>query len=249
MPTIGACSFPALPAPYAEALREAVSFVLAGYPSVVGVFASGTIVRGSPDPSSDLDIYVIQTAPWRQRVQKLFHGVPAEIFVNPPAMVEGYFEEELRAGRPITAHMVGTGFVVYDGDPIVDALRKKAQALLAAPPPAPKDLTVPRYMMACLFEDAVDVSGRDPATARMILGAAMEQALRHAFTKAGRWTPRTKDLQRELSSLDPELGRLAARFYRARTLRGQIRIGGMIADRVIGCRGFFEWASAPDPVE
>jgi hypothetical protein len=239
MPGSGPCSYPVLPAPYADALREAVDYVLARYTSVVGLIASGTIIRGKPDPSSDLDIYVLHRDAYRQRVQKLFNGVPAEIFVNPPRMVERYFEEEERAGKPITAHMVGTGFLILQADPVVDELRRKAKGILSTLPPVPKDLTVPRYMIASLFEDAVDVIRRDPATAEMILCAAVDQMLRHAFTKSGRYIPRTKDLLREL----------AARFYGARCTRRRLRIGGLIADRVIGARGFFEWETKPDPVD
>jgi predicted nucleotidyltransferase len=242
------CAFPRLPSRYDTALRAAVAWVLSEYPEVLGIIASGTIVRGTPDPSSDLDIYVLHAADWRQRVQRLFNGVPAEIFVNPPAQVERYFAEEREEGRPTALHMVGTGFVVLSRDPVVEDLRRRAREELAAPPPAPADLTVPRYMAACLFEDAVDVRHRDPRTARMILSSAVEQMLRLAFAKEGRWTPRTKDLQRDLASVDPGLARLARRFYRAPTLAGQLRIGGLIADQVIGARGFFEWASRPDPV-
>jgi hypothetical protein len=249
MPGVNCCAFPDLPAPYAAGLKEAVTYVLARYPTVVGVIASGTIIRGRPDPSSDLDIYVIHRDGYRQRVQRFFNGVPAEIFVNPPAQVERYLVEEARDRSLITAHMIGTGFVVLDEDPVVGLLRGKARALLASQPEVPENPTYPRYIMASLFEDVLDVRRRDPRTARMILFNAVERMLRHAFTKAGRWTPRTKDLQRELASLDHELGRLAARFYRARTLRGQIGIGCRIADRVIGCRGFFEWESDPEPVE
>jgi hypothetical protein len=243
-----ACAFPALPAPYDAALKAAVAWVLAEYPTVLGIIASGTIVRGAPDASSDLDIYVLHAADWRQRVQRRFNGVPAEIFVNPPAQVRRYFAEERAAGRAITAHMVGTGTLIMSRDPVVEELRGAAREQLREPPPGPADPTIPRYMIACLFEDALDVRRRDPRTARMILSAAVEQLLRFAFTKSGRWMPRTKDLQRDLAALDPDLARLARRFYRAPTLGGQLRIGGRIADRVIGCRGFFEWSSAPDPV-
>ena len=53
--------------------------------------------------------YVIHAQPQRQRLQRRFHGVPAEIFVNPPHTIRGYFENEHRDGRPCTVHMFVTG--------------------------------------------------------------------------------------------------------------------------------------------
>src|SRR5690349_862702 len=76
-------TFPSLPGKYDQALRDAVAFVLERF-QPVGIVAAGTIVRGAPDPSSDLDLWVIHLQPVRQRLQKFFQGVPAEIFENPP---------------------------------------------------------------------------------------------------------------------------------------------------------------------
>jgi hypothetical protein len=62
-----ACNFPKLPHKYDRALREAVSFVLERF-KPIGIIAAGTIVRGTPDAASDLDIWVIHLAPVRQRL-------------------------------------------------------------------------------------------------------------------------------------------------------------------------------------
>src|SRR5687768_5331681 len=92
------------------ALREAVSWVAGRYESL-GIFACGSLLRGEGGPTSDLDLYVIHGQPWRQRVQRRFAGVPAEIFVNSPTSARGYLAEEARGGRPLTAHMLATGHV------------------------------------------------------------------------------------------------------------------------------------------
>jgi hypothetical protein len=49
------CCFPDLPALYSGALRQAVAYIL-GVTEPLGIVASGTILRGNPSPSSDLDI-------------------------------------------------------------------------------------------------------------------------------------------------------------------------------------------------
>lgn len=94
------CHWPKLSDKYTVALHSAVEFILENY-TVSGIIVSGTIILGNPDPSSDLDIYVINAQPFRQRLQKFFHGVPAEIFVNPPQSVERYLEKEQAARRPL----------------------------------------------------------------------------------------------------------------------------------------------------
>lgn len=151
------CAWPKLEDKYDRALREAVQFILKKF-NVSGIVACGTIIRGNPDPTSDLDIYVIHQAPFRQRIQRYFNKVPAEIFVNPPGMVEKYFVEERAARRPLTAHMLATGFVVLELDPFVSMLRQQATEILEYPPESsPESLTMARYLAANLYEDALDV--------------------------------------------------------------------------------------------
>src|ERR1051325_451907 len=127
-------AWPALDEPFATALRDAMKFITDEF-EPVGVVATGTIVRGTAHASSDLDLYVVHEAPYRRRVQRFFNGVPAEIFVNPPAAVRRYFEEEHHDGRRLTAHMLVTGVVVFQDGPIIDELRKEARDWLARPRP------------------------------------------------------------------------------------------------------------------
>ena len=241
------CSWPALPARHDAALREAVGYVIGRW-EVMGIVAAGTIVRGRPDASSDLDLFVVHRAPVRQRVQKIFRGVPAEIFRNPPATVRRYFADEHARGRPSTAHMLATGHVVLSIDPVVEMLRAEAHGWLARPAPlADPEAPAGRYAPATLYEDAVDVAGRDPATADFLLAQAVPPMLHFAFHRAGRFIPRNKDLLAALDALDAELGGLARRFYAAASTEERLQLAGEIAGRTIGTRGFFEWESAETP--
>ena len=246
--SLSECLWPSLPEKYLSALKDATSFVLTEFPQAVGVIVSGTIIRGRADPSSDLDIYVIHLAGFRQRIQQYFRGVPAEIFVNPPKAIERYFHEEERDSRPLTAHMLATGHLIAATDPIVASILEAAKARLTKLPTVPKDLVSSRYTLATLLEDAVDASARDKATSRMILPLAVEKLLRHLFLAAGRFQPRQKDLLREVGLLDPEMGRLARLFYSRRGLKAQLRAANAIADRSIQARGFFEWRSEPEVI-
>ena len=167
------CEFPKLPAKYDTALREAVSFVLGSF-RPAGIIASGTIVRGNHDATSDIDLWVIHLEPNRPRIQKFFNGVPVEIFVNPPWTILSYFSQDQSNARPITAHMMATGYVVLATDPIVGELRQKAEWLLTQPPDLSEEaIQRARYAAASRFEDATDISLRNPIGASMLLSQSL----------------------------------------------------------------------------
>lgn len=252
---LGQCHWPDLPAPYAEALRQAVAFILARCPDTRGIVVSGTIMRGNPGPSSDLDIYVIRREPQRQRVQKFFDGVPTEIFINPEKKVPDYFADEARDGRPITAHMLVTGFTILDCDGVIASLQDRARQILQTPPdPGVVALTSARYMVAARYEDATDVvvthpeTANAPSTVRMILGLAVHEMLGYYFLAAHRFVPRDKDLLDVLATWDAPLADLACRFYAAPTLEAALAAAEQIADRTIATHGFFEWESTSEAV-
>jgi predicted nucleotidyltransferase len=242
------CKFPSLPEPYAQALHEAVAFILSRT-APVGIIASGSILRGNPDPASDLDMYVIHRQPYRQRIQKYFNGVPAEIFINPPEQVKRYIAEEQAEHRPITAHMLATGFPVLETDPVIAELRQQALLSLANPPvPSPESLLFRRYMAANWLEDAADLALRDEATANLFLSQAVLEIIRGNFFAEQRYLPRNKELISATEALDPELGALIRRFYRSADCPARLALAYQIADRTIKIRGFCEWESTPEPI-
>jgi predicted nucleotidyltransferase len=254
--TLEACSWPTLTEPYNKALREAVSFILDHVPDVMGVIVSGTILRGTPAPASDLDIYVVRENPERQRIQRWFNDVPAEIFINPIPKVREYMESERKQGRPITAHMISTGFVVLNVAPQVATLIEDAREMVAMPPDlSPQALTAARYMAAARFEDAMDVAATRPETARMILSLAVRDMLHYRFLAENRHVPRDKDLLKAIEAIDPTLAQGAQAFYGDEregcgvAFEEARRLAHAIADRTIETYGFFAWASEPEATE
>lgn len=233
--------------PYAQALAEAVAYLRARY-EIQAIVASGSIVRGNPDAGSDLDIVALHGAPFRQRLQRYFNGVPAELFVNSPEWVRRAFETERQRGRPSLAHMLATGLVVFDPEGVVAAFQAEAAALLAAGPNLSADeLVMLRYGAATVFEDAVDLAGRDSALCRLALHRAVEEALRYRYLAANRWQPRFKELLNDLGELDPALPGLAAAFFTAYELGQQLRAAELLVAACVGETGFFEWESASQP--
>jgi len=243
------CSFPDLPPPYDKALRDVVSFVMEEF-KPVGIIASGTIIRGNPDPASDLDIWVIHLEPVRQRLQKFFNGIPAEIFVNPPWVIETYFTQDQANARPISAHIMATGFVVYNSDSVVDELLQKAVRLLTEPPALTEEtLIAERYRAATRFEDALDMLAKDPIAANACMSVAVMEIVRYAFLKANRFVPRDKDLLAELESLDPETAVRVRKIFSGGSWKERFALATDVADRVLEVRGFFEWNSKAERKE
>ncbi len=189
---------------------------------MIAIVACGPILRGSPSASSDLDIYVLRKKLERQRIQRWFNGVPAEIFINPPGQVQKYIDQELQA------------------------LAK--DALSAHPDPSTERLATARYMAAIRFEDATDIWEARPEAARMLLNMAAYDMFRYYILEANHFFPRDKDLLVVLATLDPHLCDLAQRYYSESSPDRVIDIAHEIAHDTIKTFGFFAWESAPEAV-
>jgi predicted nucleotidyltransferase len=240
---------PRLGAPYDEALHFAVSDLLTHY-SPIAIVAAGSILRGQGGPTSDIDLYVLHHAPFRQRLQRRYNGVPFEIFINPPQQVRRYFEEEHAAARPITAHILTTGAVVLDCDPIVRTLREEAAVWLAKPPaPAADSMRWRRYAIADELDNASDIVDTDPACASLILHSAVSHLLEYAFLANNRHLPRQKAMIGALDDLDSHAASIARAFYAAGDVREQLPLATALAAHLTGATSFFEWDSAQLPVQ
>ena len=242
------CTWPPLSAPFDAALRDAVRFVF-GETKPSGIIATGTIVRAQAHANSDLDIYVIHGEAFRRRVQQFFHGVPTEIFINPPQAVRQYFVDEHRDGRLFTAHMLATGTVVYAAAPLIDELRTEAGQWLRRRTNLPDaEITHARYTIATRVEDGADVTESDAHTAAMLLSDAVRQMIEFfCRTRLGR-VPRTKEMFATAAAEDSEVGRLTTAFYDAPSPEERLRIAQSLSDRIVGAHGFFVWDSGPEPV-
>jgi hypothetical protein len=241
------CRWPDLPRQADHALRAAVPFILERF-NPDGIIVTGSIVRGNPGPTSDLDVHVIHRAPERQRIQKWFEGVPVEIFVNPPTTIRGYFADEVR--RPSTAHMLATGFTVLDEAPIVQLLVQEAREWLARPLKLTEaQLTVLRYGAADAFDNARDVRDADPCTAVRILNGAVDGMLDYAFFVRGKTMPRAKDYLAELSEVDDAVAQLARRYYLAQDVAERFALAEEIAAQTVTETGFFEWESPLERID
>jgi hypothetical protein len=245
--TMNPQNWPELSPHYDAALREAVDYILGRY-DVLGLIASGSIIWGKGDATSDFDLFVIHAHPQRQRVQKRFGGVPAEIFVNPPVMVRRYFEEE--RDRPCTANMLANGVVLVDRDPVVDVLRKEARGWLEkAPEFSEKKLIWQRYAVVDELDNARDIVSSDPVNASRILHGAVNRMIHYAFLASNHRLPREKEMLAQLVEMDGTVGQLAIDYYLATEAATRLHLAEQLAMRTVGAIEFFEWETDPEEVK
>lgn len=227
--------------PYDRAVAELVAYVRETW-RPLGILLSGSIVRGEAGPLSDLDVNVVHAEPWRQRVQRRFAGVPAELFVNPPAQLRRYFASEHAAGRPTMAHMFSTGEVLAPHAEL-DALVAEARDWLARPLAwAPVQLAGQRYMAIDWLDDARDVIDADPISAQLLMAQAVEQIIACACFARGRPRPHRKRALAALAAIDPVAADLV-RAWAARSGRAALEAALALARHVLGVDTFFEWSS------
>jgi hypothetical protein len=244
---LAACRWPDLPPRYGEALRAVVTFVLERF-EPQAIVAAGSIVRGEGDRGSDLDVFVVQERPYKQRLQRWFGDVPVEIFVNPVRAIRAYFANEHERGRPSTAHMIATGFPVLGGQGL-DALRTEAAEWLKKRATfTPDEDTFARYAAATLLEDGEDVIDRDPALASALMSEAVMAMLRYHLHAERGMVPRDKSLLLEVERADREAAELARRFFATAAVQERQLAARVLADRILRARGFFEWESERIPV-
>jgi hypothetical protein len=233
--------------PFDRAIVELEAYVRATW-NPLGIVVSGSIVRGDPGPTSDFDVHVIHDEPWRLRAQRRFAGVPAELFVNPPAQIRRCFASEHADGHPCSAHMLATGELVGPPHPVIDELVREARDWLARPLAlAPTQLTAQRYAIVDAIDDARDTIAADPVAAHLLLAPAVSHIVAHAFLSRGLFQPRRKHAVTALAAIDPAAAELVRRWA---TQAGpdELATVAALARHVIAADTFFEWVSDLDPV-
>lgn len=237
---------PQLPAPYDAALRACALQVFEQY-EVLALLACGTIVAGNPDNNSDLDINVLHSGSFRERVQSFHEGVPCEIFVNPPHKILEYYDEGVKSRRPTMAHMFSTGHVVFDPQGIASDLVARAKLVLEHPPaPTEDDIVRAKYAAATSFEDAEDLFARDKESALLHLGAVTMELARCRIAIEPGWLPRGKDILSRLREVDGKAAELAVESLHG-SPESRFHAAGKLCERVTGSAGFFEWTSEREP--
>jgi hypothetical protein len=153
-------------------------------------------------------------------------------------------------GEPLSAHMMVTGHVILASDPIMAELRQKAAWFLTQPPDLSEEAIVrARYAAATRFEDATDITMKNPIGASMMLSQSLLEIMRFAFMQPRRFIPRDKDLLQGFSNIDNDSATKVRAVFQTSDQGERVNLATEIADKVLGTRGFFEWTSLPEAKE
>ncbi len=211
---------------YEIAKELAVEFILQNYPTTIGIVVGGSVVRNEGDKNSDLDIYVVHSDNFRQRVTKFFNGVPCDIFINTMFHIKNYFIEEHKSNRPVTADMISTGTIVYgvenqDMIHLLDSAKTEAKSVLVL---ALEETQRRKYELSTLLEDVEDVLENNVELADYILQNLMIKTIDFAFLYLKTPLPRAKNRLKVLATADAEIGKRVYGFYGTKSVSKQYNI-------------------------
>ena len=211
-----------------------------------GIVLSGSIVRGNPDASSDLDIVILHKGSWRRRIQGWFNGTPAELFFNSRDWLEYCIHDEAAHGRPVMAHMLSSGFLLQDSDGRMAELINTAKFVLSQGPGlSTADLLRERYAAACKVEDALDFHGVDTGDARQALALAVDAIVKYFYLMRNCHLPRPKERLSLLAETAPETAGLLSLALSEMPSEALVALK-QASKKVLGVSGFFEWDSGWD---
>jgi len=232
---------------YRAALNQAIHWIEEQL-HPVAIIASGSIIRGNPNANSDFDIFVIHEAPFRQKIHRFFNGIPCEIFLNNIAQVYRYLEEEVKRCRPSTAHMLTTGTLIKGGDnPAIQQLLLDVKAYVhKAPVLTEQQLTLHRYTIVTLYEDATDLLDTNEVTTLYFLNKAVAECIDYFFLRNQTVLPRAKERIQHIEAQAPELGQLITSYYLQQDTREKHAIAGLLVKELTAHTGFFEWETLPE---
>jgi|SRR3989339_485538 len=225
------------------ALTNIIRWIKKQY-SPIAIIASGSIIRGNPDSSSDFDMYVIIQKKTRQRVQRFSNGIPCEIFVTNKTQIREYLKSEYRENRPITAHMISSGIVVYEKNKTYIRTIKEAKSWLHRKPEFIKKHAIAiKHTAALDLEDAKDTIIRAPETANLKISKAIENLIRYYFYSKRLHLPRPKDMFSALKTRDKSLFNYASKAMLSKSIKERYKNAERLSMRIIKTKGFFEWKS------
>lgn len=241
---VPALSTPPLKPPYGQALVEALEYIFETNEDVIAINLAGSVASGDQEARSDLDLFVIIGGEMRHRDQRLFGGVPVEMFFNPEERARLAFEQARLEGQAPTVKMMAFGHIIYDPVGVFERLRAEALEVMERGPAVPEEtITIRRYVAVDQMDNALDVVQRDPSTARLLATEAVSQAIAVWFIERGGWTPRDKDRLSALRDVDPEAADAVEQFIES----GDVNDAESAIGVLLGVSGFFEWESIPEP--
>lgn len=178
---------------------------------IIGIILTGSMVHGTLDKHSDIDITMIlrPDCAYRERGNTWIDGIEIEYFKNSPQQIRKYFQQERNS--PHTAHMLTHGEVVYQSDPIIDALIAEAKTHWATPPPAlaSGQIEIAKYHLDDSLKDLHDCYENNDAMAASLLQFHLVDFCINIFCKHHHiFRAKIKGLHTQLSDIDPKFAEM-----------------------------------------
>lgn len=215
-------------------------------PDAVQAWLSGSVVRGTATPTSDLDVMVLLPDGRGDDVHRRSLVVdrwPVELFVNTEASVRRFVEQEVARRSPNTLRIVADGVPLLPGDAGAGLQQDCRAALAAGPEPvAPQSLDRMRYGLTDLLDDLA--GGPDGALLDAVVVTVWRATAELLLAAERRWSGGGKWLVREVQALDADRGTAwAARLHQSlhAALAGEPVALVAVADDVLGLVGGRLW--------
>lgn len=201
---------------YNIAQEQAINYILKNYPNTIAIIVSGSIVRNKGDKNSDLDIYVIHSDSFRQRLTKYFNGVPCDLLINNLNHIEKYFQQEYKKNRPVTADIIATGHLVYgkENQEVINLIAKAKKETSVALTLTTEASKLKQVELLIILEDIDDVIKNDPTLANYLIYTLILKIIEFAFIKSEIPLSRIKNRLDTLNNNNKEIGSLVTKFFK-----------------------------------
>jgi len=222
-----------------EGLDAARAFVTAHFPDCLGAALFGSVARGEPTATSDLDIIIVtheDISPYRKSYRE--YGWFIEAFVGS----RKYNEEKIKHFRdrqiPSFLTSYAEGVVLKDHQNFVQDLQEKAREILEQGPDelTPQEIDTYRYLITDWLDNFVDSESYEESLFIAYDLAAKAGEFLLAYNR--KWTGERKWLYRALRNLDQELAdRLVEelkRFYQSGSKEGLVSVIVRVLDLIGG---------------
>ncbi len=236
---------------YQRALKQVVAQVKQEFgPELLGILLAGSAARGTPFRRSDLELYVLHRAPWRQRRTFFVEDVEVELFINPIHQIRREFRD---VEHPSTFAMFAQGQILHDPEGCLAGLVEEARRAWDRPRPALTPVAVERtrYLLTDHLLDVKDQAERDEEAAGYLILFTLQAALDAHYRIQRRWGVKPKYLLADLREQAPELAVLVESLAAGEgTLEERVSLLCQLVERILAPVGgpLVESVTEPEPV-
>lgn len=188
---------------------------LAGsYPKLRAALLTGSVVRGTATPTSDIDVVVLLPAGaggLRDTVE--WDGRTVDVFGYDDAALARWLAADTERRRPGLCSIVLDGVLIAGDQQVADAAKRTAQEVFDAGPRACTGAELLR-MRYCVTDGLLDLeTSTDRAETLLLASPLIAEAVDLLFAVERRWSGNGKWLLRELRAYDPALADRLARAH------------------------------------